>query len=112
MTMIVTLIDLIFETSRQHFIGLVQTENLYVVGLESSAINHIKNSSRSSHNDMNPFLKFCNVLTNIGTSNASVALNVHVIAQSDHNFLDLLGQLTSGGEYQGLRGFDRYIQLE
>ena len=110
--MIVTLVDLIFETPRQHFIGLVQTEYLYVVGLESSAINHIENSSRSSHNDMNPLLKFRNVLTNIGTSNASVALNVHVIAQGDHNFLDLLSQLTSGGEYQGLRGFDRYIQLK
>jgi hypothetical protein len=45
---------------------------------------------------MNTLLKFGHVFTNIGTSNAGVALDVHVIAQGDHDLLNLLSQLTSG----------------
>jgi len=79
--MTLTLIDMILETSREYFIGVSQTENLHMVGPdEGSAINHTDDSSRSSHGDMNALLKFGHILTIIGSFNAGMALNVHVIA--------------------------------
>ena len=93
-----TLVNLVFETPRQHFISLIQTENLDVVGPESSTINHIKYSPRGSDNDLNAFLEFSNVFTNVSASNTGVALDVHVIAQGDNDFLNLLGQFTSRGQ--------------
>lgn len=43
------------------------------------------------------------VLADRGSSNARVALDAQVVTQGAHDLVDLLGQLTGGGEDQGLK---------
>ena len=45
-------------------------------------------------------VKFANIFTNIGTTNANVSLDIHVVTQSENDFLDLLCQFTSRAENQ------------
>jgi hypothetical protein len=40
-----------------------------------------------------------------------VALDLHEVADGDNNLLDLLGELTGGGEDQGLAGLDAGVDL-
>ena len=59
-------------------------------------------TTRSTNNDLWSILKSFHIVTNAGTTNAGMALNVHEITNSNNNLLDLLGKLTSGGEDQSL----------
>jgi hypothetical protein len=102
---------LVLESTRQHLIGLIQTENLDVVGPEGPTVDHIEHTSWGTDNNVDALLELGHVLTNIGTADASVALDVHVIAESDNDLLDLLSQLAGRGEDQGLSTLDRHIQL-
>lgn len=52
--------------------------------------------------DLGTILESLHVITNAGAANAGMALNVHEVTNSDNDLLDLLGQLTSGGEDEGL----------
>jgi hypothetical protein len=40
-----------------------------------------------------------------------VALDLHEVADGDNDLLDLLGELTGGGEDQGLAGLDAGVDL-
>ena len=42
------------------------------------------------------------ILADVGPTNASVALCIHVVTKGENHLLDLLGKLTSGGQHQGL----------
>ena len=57
---------------------------------------------RLTNNNVNTLVEFPHVLADWGTTNASVALGSHVVAQSHDHLLDLLGQLTGWGKDQGL----------
>jgi len=48
----------------------------------------------SSDDDLGTILQSLHVLTNIGSADAGVALNVHEVADSDDDFLNLLSKLT------------------
>jgi hypothetical protein len=56
----------------------------------------------SADNDLRAILKGLHVLADAGTANASMALNVHEVADGNHDLLNLLGQLTGGGENESL----------
>jgi hypothetical protein len=43
-------------------------------------------------------LKGTNVITDSGTSNAGMNLDLHVVTEGDDNLLNLLGKLTGGGK--------------
>lgn len=62
-------------------------------------------------NDLRTILEGLHVLTDAGATNAGVALNVHEVANSDHDLLNLLGQLASGGKDQGLASLDVGVDL-
>jgi hypothetical protein len=47
-------------------------------------------------------IQLAHVLADRGTSDASVALGTHVVAESHHDLLDLLSQLTGRGKNQSL----------
>ena len=51
---------------------------------------------------MDTVVQLAHVLADRGAANAGVALGAHVVAESHHHLLDLLGQLTGGGQNQGL----------
>lgn len=59
-------------------------------------------TARGTNDDLGAVLKSLHVITNAGAANAGVALNVHEVADGNNDLLNLLGQLTSGGENQGL----------
>jgi hypothetical protein len=106
-----TFIDLVLETTGQHFISLVQAENLDMVRPECSAVDHVEHSPRSTDHNVNAFLELGHVLTNVGAPNTSMTFNTHIVAERNDHFLYLLSQLTSGSKNEGLGAFDRHIQL-
>lgn len=96
---------------RKHLIGLVEDEHLHGVGLEETTLDHVVDTAGGTDNDLRAVLEGLHVITDAGTTNAGVALNVHEVADSDNDLLDLLGQLTGRGENQGLALLDSRVDL-
>jgi hypothetical protein len=90
------------ETYGKHFIGLIKNEHLHGVGLQESSLDHVLDTTWGTNNDLGTLLKSLHVITNAGTTDACVALNVHEVTDSDNDLLDLLGQFTGGGKDQSL----------
>lgn len=90
------------ETLGKHLIGLVEGEDLDAVGLEESSVDHVEDSAGGTDDDVGTSLELGNVLLDGGTTDASVAVNVHVVTEGDNDLLDLLGELSGGGENQRL----------
>lgn len=82
-----------------------------MIGPQRTAVDHIEHPPGGTDDDLHALLELSHVLADVGASNASVALNVHVVTKGDDDFLDLLGQLTGGGEDEGLGALDGHIQL-
>jgi len=104
-------IDLVLETAGQHFISLIEAENLDSVGPEGPTVDHIVHSTGSTDDNLNALLQLGHVLTNVGPADTGVAFNVHVVTESDDDLLDLLGKLTGRCEDEGLSPFDREVEL-
>lgn len=68
-------------------------------------------TTRGSDNDVNTILKNLHIITNDSSSDTSVAFNVHEVADSDDDLLDLLSKLTGRGQNQSLALFDIQIDL-
>lgn len=96
------IVDLVLETTGQHLIGLIENEHLHVVGLKGTTVDHIEDTTGGSDNDLGTSLEDLHVLTDVGTTNAGVALNLHEVTEGNDDLLDLLGQLAGGGEDKGL----------
>jgi hypothetical protein len=56
-------------------------------------------------------LKSLHIITNAGTTNAGMTLNVHEVTDSNDDLLDLLSQLTGWGEDQSLALLDVGVEL-
>ncbi len=69
------------------------------------------NTARGTNNDLWTLLKSLHVITNTGTTNAGMALDVHEVTDGDDDLLDLLSQLTGWGEDQGLALLDVGVEL-
>jgi hypothetical protein len=104
-------VDLLGETTRKHLIGLIENEHLHGVGLQETTLNHVVDTARSTDNDLRALLESLHVIANAGTTDTCVALDVHEVANSDDNLLDLLSQFTGGGEDQGLALLDVGVEL-
>ena len=61
--------------------------------------------------DVGTVLEGLHVVTDAGTTNAGVALNVHEVANSDDNLLNLLSKLTGGSEDESLALLDAGVDL-
>jgi len=105
------LVDLVLETAGQHFIGLIETEDLDGVGPEGPAVDHIVDATGSTDDDVNTLLQFGHVLTDVGSTDTGVAFNVHVVTESDDDLLDLLSKLAGGREDEGLSPLDREVEF-
>ena len=99
------------RTYRKHFIRLVKDKHLHIVGFENTTLNHVLDTSWSSNHDLWTVLESFHILTNIRASNTGVALSVHEVANSNDNFLNLLGQLTCWSEDQSLTCFELRVDL-
>jgi hypothetical protein len=65
----------------------------------------------STDDNLWALLESLHVITNRGTTNAGVALNVHEVTDGNNDLLDLLGQLTGWGKDKGLALLDVWVQL-
>ena len=105
------LIDLILESTGEHFISFVEAKDFDVIGAKCSSVDHIEYPARSSNNDVNTGLERGHVLTDICASDTGMALDTHVIPECNDHFLDLLGELPSRSEDERLCALDGQIEL-
>lgn len=95
-------VDLVLETTGQHLIGLIKNEHLHVVGLEGTTVDHVKDTTGGTDNNLGTVTEDLHVIADVGASDTGVASDLHEVTEGDDNLLDLLGQLAGGGEDQGL----------
>jgi hypothetical protein len=82
-----------------------------VVGAEDTALDHVLDTAGGTDNNLGTLLESLHVVTNVGTTDAGVALNVHEVTDGDNNLLDLLSQLTGGSKDEGLASLDVGVEL-
>jgi hypothetical protein len=107
-----TIVDLVLETTGQHLVGFIKTEDFDSVGPQGTTVDHIEDTTGSTDYNVRALLELGHVLTNVGTTHTGMAFNVHVVTERDDDLLDLLGQLTSWCEDEGLGALDRHVQLQ
>lgn len=95
-------LDLFLESSSEHFIGLVQDEELQMLSLKESLLEHVVDSAWSSDNDLNTLLELLSLVHDVGSSGTDMHIDLQVLSQADHDGLDLLGELSGGSEDQSL----------
>lgn len=91
------------ETLAQHLVGLVKGKDLHAVGLQEVSVDHVEHSTGGTDDDLRARRELGNVLLDGGTTDAGVAVDVHVVTEGDNDLLDLLGQFSGRGQDQGLR---------
>jgi len=74
-------IDLVFETTGEHFVGLVEDEDLDLLGAQEASAEHVIDTPGGSDDDMGSLLKLGDVLANVGSSDARMASDSHVFSE-------------------------------
>ena len=97
-------VDLFLETRGQHLIGLIQDEHLDLVGLEVSSLDHVRNSTWSTNNNLDTGSEGFNVVRHRSTTNGSMHSNVQVQTNVGDDVLDLQSQFSGWSQDQGLGG--------
>jgi hypothetical protein len=105
-------VDRVLETGREHLVGLVKAEHLDGVGLEGTTVDHVEDTAGGSNDDLGALVELGNVLTDGGTTDTSVAVDVKVVTKSDNDLLDLLSELTGGGQDKSLGLLDVRVDLQ
>jgi len=95
-------VDLVLETTGKHLVGFVKDELPHRDWVERSALDHVVNTSRGADDAVDTRFELPHVFTDKGAADAGHALNLHVVAEGNHNLLDLLRQLTGWGEEKSL----------
>ena len=98
----VYVVNLLAETLVEEFIGFIENQHLDVSGAKMAAANHIGNTTRSTGNNVLAIVELADILSNVGATNAGVALDVHVVSQSHHYALNLGRKFAGRGKDEGL----------
>jgi hypothetical protein len=104
-------INLVLEPTRQHLIGFVEEKLANVVQPEGATVDHVVDTTRSSHHDMDACLEGANVVADGGTADAGMDLKVHVITKGQDHLLNLLGQLAGGCQNERLALAEVFINM-
>jgi hypothetical protein len=91
---------LLTETSVEKLIGFVENEHLDVACAKVAAANHVSNASRGSRDDVLAVVKLADVLADICSSNARMALYVHVVTETHDDLLNLGRKFTGGRQHE------------
>ena len=102
----VDIINLILEAFIQQFIGFVKYEHLDIPCSQTSPTNHVEDTPWSSRHNVLAIFQLPNILSDRGSTNASVTLYVHIVAQGKDNGLNLSRQFTRRRENKRLRFSD------
>lgn len=98
-------------TYRKHLVGLIQDEHLHAISLKETALNHVMDTAGGADNDLGAILQSLHIITNAGSANAGVALDVHEVANSNDDLLDLLRKFTGGSEDERLARLEAGVDL-
>ena len=82
-----------------------------MVGAENTALDHVLDTTGGTDDDLGTLTESGHVLTDIGTTDTGVALKGHEVTDGNNNLLDLLGQLTGGGENESLASLQVGVDL-
>src|SRR5690242_11393918 len=82
---------------------------LDVLGSQVAPSNHVKDTARGTANNVLPIFELANILPNAGTTNACMALYIHVVSECKDDGLDLDGQFASRRQHKSLRLADRSV---
>jgi len=104
-------IDLLLETARKHLIGLIEDEQLNAINLHVALRDHVVDTTRSTDDQLLTILQAVQIVTDGGTTDASMAADLQVITEGEGDLLDLKGQLTGRGQDQGLGGAGTVVDL-
>jgi hypothetical protein len=95
-------VDLLLKPTGKHLIGLIQEELFHAVQSESTSGDHIVDTTRGSHNNVDTLLEGTDIVTDSGSSDTGVNLDVHVVTESQDDLLDLARQLTGRSQDKSL----------
>jgi hypothetical protein len=104
-------IDLVLETTRKHLISLIKDEHFAFGEVEGTAVNHIVDTTGGTNNNLSTTTEGGHIVTDIGTTNASVNLDTEVVTEGTGDGLDLLSKLTSGSEDEDLSLLEAGIEV-
>lgn len=96
------ILDLLLESSGEHLIGLVHDEESEVVGLEETLLHHVEDSSWGSDDGVDTLLEELNVLSDAGTTDASVDLDTLVFSDLMDDVSNLEREFSGWGYDQSL----------
>jgi hypothetical protein len=96
-------LNLGLEPTGEHLVGFVQNEELEVLSLEETSLHHVVDTAGGSNNNVGAAgLELLDIVFDDGTTDASLNLDVHVLANGVHDVSDLHGEFTSGCDNQSL----------
>lgn len=96
-------LNLSLEATGQHLVGLVEHEQLEVLGLEESSLHHVVDTAGGTDNDVGATsLELLNVVFDNSATDAGLNLDVHVLTDGVDDVSDLHGQLTGGSDNERL----------
>lgn len=105
------LVDGLLETGGKHLIGLVKAEHHDGLGLKSTSVDHVKDTTGGTNNDVRTLVKPGNVLSDSGTTDTGVAVDVKVVTESDNDLLNLLSKLSGGSKDKSLSLLNSGVDL-
>lgn len=66
--------NLIFKTTRKHFVGLVKNEHFNVIRTEDLSIHHVQDATGCANNNMRTFAEDVNVIRQDRSTDAKMAV--------------------------------------
>lgn len=97
------LFHLVHEASAEHFVGFVQDDDLQIVGVEVALGDEVEDTPGGAHHDVDSaLLEAFLVFGDDSAAHAGVAHDFEELADAHDDSLDLLGELTGGGQDEGL----------
>ena len=88
-------VNLFAEATIEEVVCFIENKKFDVTSAKISASNHVGNSTWCSGDNVLPIVELSDIFPDIRSSDASMALDTHVVAQCHHNRLNLCSKFTS-----------------
>lgn len=106
------MLHVLIEAHIQHLVSLVEDHLCHMVEVDIVVLVVVHEAARGRHHDLTALGEALGLLFHIRTAvNADYLHFRHKIGQPCEFFSDLLGQLTGGGQNNGLRGLESRVDV-
>jgi hypothetical protein len=78
-------VDLVFEATREHLVGLIEHKQLDAVGAQMAAAEHVVDATGRADHDVHAGLQLGNVVAHARATDARVAAYAQVVTDVDHH---------------------------